>query len=192
MSRITHLRWVMVGLLIGTLGVCPAWGETDGKPLSPEETTQACGSPGTGDCLEANGSPYCENQTCCEAVCAVDPFCCLTEWDEICVSSTLDFPAECGTWAVLLSAVSRKTHGAVGEFDINLPVNTYSDAGIELRPSGPTQVVLTFSKPVDDLSVRASSGSVDVIQANGAEVTVELSGAQNATCLVLAVSGSNL
>jgi len=70
MRRITRQHWLMVGLLVGTLGVCPVWGET---PPAPENVVPGCGAPGTGDCLKANGSPYCENAACCEAVCVVDP-----------------------------------------------------------------------------------------------------------------------
>jgi len=152
----------------------------------------ACGSPGTGDCLVPNGSPYCEDAACCEAVCAVDPYCCEVEWDAVCANSVFSFPTECGAREVLLSAVSRKDHGTAGPFDINLPVNTYADAGIESRSGGPTQVVLTFSGPVDGLNVQASSGSVEAILTNGAEATVELTGVENATCLALEVSGASL
>jgi hypothetical protein len=42
--------------------------------------------PGTGDCCQANGTPGCEDVACCELVCACDPFCCDTEWDEACAT----------------------------------------------------------------------------------------------------------
>ena len=32
-----------------------------------------------------NGTPGCDNQTCCEAVCTEDAFCCDTTWDDSCV-----------------------------------------------------------------------------------------------------------
>ncbi len=150
----------------------------------------ACGAPGTGDCLRGNGSPYCENAACCETVCAVDPYCCQTEWDGICARLARDFPSECNVApTALLSATSRRTHGAEGEFDINLPVNTYADTGIESRAGGPRQVVLTFSGSAAGASVQASAGAVDAVVVNGAEVTVELSGVPNATCLTLTASG---
>ena len=31
-----------------------------------------------------NGSPGCEDETCCEAVCWYDPLCCTEEWDVLC------------------------------------------------------------------------------------------------------------
>ncbi|MHC4909906.1 MAG: hypothetical protein ACYTF9_09330, partial [Planctomycetota bacterium] len=41
--------------------------------------------PGEGGCcFAANGSPGCDDVACCEAVCAADPFCCDTAWDDVC------------------------------------------------------------------------------------------------------------
>lgn len=40
--------------------------------------------PGTGDCFEANGTPGCDDPICCTLVCAIDPFCCESEWDAVC------------------------------------------------------------------------------------------------------------
>ena len=44
----------------------------------------ACGEAGTGDCCEATGTPFCDDQVCCDAICAADAFCCETEWDQMC------------------------------------------------------------------------------------------------------------
>lgn len=47
-----------------------------------------CGVIGTGDCNEANNSPYCDDAECCSIVCSMDPFCCdssVGNWDELCV-----------------------------------------------------------------------------------------------------------
>ncbi len=89
----------------------------------------------------------------------------------------------------LTGAVSRRSHGLAGEFDVDLPLDSFADAGVEPRVGGPTQVLLTFSGPADGLNVQASTGSVDAILVEGAQARVELSGVPNATCLVLAVSG---
>jgi hypothetical protein len=55
-----------------------------------------CGRPGTGDCFEANFTPYCDDMCsglpcigCCQTVCGVDPFCCgdgpePAVWDGFC------------------------------------------------------------------------------------------------------------
>ncbi len=75
-------------------------GSTFGQPGSSlpvvSQSTDGCGTPGTGDCLEANGSPYCENQACCEAVCALDSYCCVTEWDAECANLAVSLPDVCG------------------------------------------------------------------------------------------------
>ena len=44
-------------------------------------TPTACGS---GPCCEANGTPGCADPGCCATVCAADPFCCDTDWDDSC------------------------------------------------------------------------------------------------------------
>lgn len=48
--------------------------------------------PGVGDCFVANGSPSCDDTcggmpcpSCCDLVCAGDPFCCSVGWDALCV-----------------------------------------------------------------------------------------------------------
>lgn len=51
-----------------------------------------CGGAGTGDCFEPHNTPYCNDEKCCEAICAVDPFCCEVRWDNICVQSALTSP----------------------------------------------------------------------------------------------------
>ncbi len=43
-----------------------------------------CGDPAAGDCNVANGTPGCSDAACCEAVCAVDSYCCDTAWDSTC------------------------------------------------------------------------------------------------------------
>jgi len=52
--------------------------------LSIECGQPAC--PGTGLCTEANSTPGCQDQACCEEVCALDSFCCsgTGQWDAIC------------------------------------------------------------------------------------------------------------
>ncbi|MCH7839099.1 MAG: hypothetical protein IID38_02535, partial [Planctomycetes bacterium] len=38
-----------------------------------------------GSCMLAHEFPGCENPDCCVPVCEADPFCCLVEWDRLCV-----------------------------------------------------------------------------------------------------------
>jgi subtilisin-like proprotein convertase family protein len=55
-----------------------------------------CGPPNTQDCFQPGSVPGCSDAECCEAVCAVDPFCCDTSWDGICAgeAATICFTGE--------------------------------------------------------------------------------------------------
>jgi hypothetical protein len=46
-----------------------------------------CGDSCAGDCLETHPTPFCNDPSCCEAVCRFDPFCCTGRWDFTCVGS---------------------------------------------------------------------------------------------------------
>ena len=49
---------------------------------------QACPNPDGGDCLTPTpGVPGCADEVCCNLVCDSDPFCCETEWDDVCVAT---------------------------------------------------------------------------------------------------------
>ena len=101
-------------------------------------------------------------------------------------------------WAAspeLVSAVSRKTHGDAGDFDLDLPLGADLPA-VEGRQGGPTTVILTFSEPVtpadgtpDETEVTLSSGTVGAVSISIDKMTIELSGVPDASCLSIAVSG---
>ena len=59
-------------------------------------TCRSCGDPATGACDAANGTPYCDDQPCCEAVCAVDPACCASAWTQACVALEAGLCNGCG------------------------------------------------------------------------------------------------
>ncbi len=59
-------------------------------------TAIVCGSPESGDCCFANGTPFCSDAECCDLICAADPFCCNTEWDQICADAAVVSCASCG------------------------------------------------------------------------------------------------
>ncbi len=49
-----------------------------------------------GSCCEPNfGSVGCSDTECCQTICAGDPFCCETEWDDICADQALTGCAAC-------------------------------------------------------------------------------------------------
>jgi len=55
-----------------------------------------CGSPSTGDCCEQQPGPYCNDATCCQSVCAADPFCCGVQWDFLCANAAVSSCGICG------------------------------------------------------------------------------------------------
>ena len=95
-----------IGLLIGAWGPCPVdpCAEVncdDGDPCTIDTCVDGecfhekipgcgqgpCGDPSAGSCFANNGTPGCDDQLCCELVCAADSYCCDTAWDTICASA---------------------------------------------------------------------------------------------------------
>jgi hypothetical protein len=67
-------------------GVCDA-GETNATcpadcPVAPPPSCPNA----TNACNVASSAPGCSNKACCATVCAADPFCCATAWDDVCVN----------------------------------------------------------------------------------------------------------
>jgi hypothetical protein len=96
----------------------------------------------------------------------------------------------------LVKAVSRKMHGGLGPFDINLPFS--GTTGIECRQGqGPNsnnhQVVVTFAAPVSVTSaaVTGGTGSVSSTVVAGNEVTVNLAGVANEQTIGITLFGVN-
>ena len=91
------------------------------------------------------------------------------------------------------TAVSRKAHGGVGAFDINLPLT--GPVGIECRSGGAMndyQVVVTFASPVTatGASVTAGTGSVSSVTGSGTStLTVNLTGVINVQVITVTLNG---
>jgi hypothetical protein len=45
-----------------------------------------CGSPNAGSCFQTHPTPACSDLGCCQTVCAFEPSCCETGWDQNCVT----------------------------------------------------------------------------------------------------------
>ena len=94
-----------------------------------------------------------------------------------------------------LSAFSRKTHGAVGSFDIQLPLT--GTPGIECRSGGANddyQVVFVFPNAVtlDDAAITAGAGSVSGFSGSGtATVIVNLTAVASGQRITVALFGVN-
>jgi hypothetical protein len=95
------------------------------------------------------------------------------------------------TAPAVVSAVSRKVHGAAGPFDINLPS---MGLGVECRTGGGTnayEIVVTFGSAVNaaGASVTAGTGMVDMASGNGTNtITIDLSGVTNAQVITVTLS----
>jgi hypothetical protein len=99
----------------------------------------------------------------------------------------------------ILAAVSRKTHGGAGTFDINV----LAPGAVECRSSGATQVVVTFDADIvapdgtlnagDEVNVAVggspNNGLITGLSIVGADLTVDLSGVPDETCLTITLSG---
>jgi hypothetical protein len=78
----------------GTVGIADllellsAWGPCPG--------TGPCGASDAGGCFEANGTPGCDDQSCCQTVCAVEPSCCDVAWDTACKDLANELCGNCG------------------------------------------------------------------------------------------------
>ena len=103
------------------------------------------------------------------------------------------FAAPSAGLAQLASAVSRKTHGTAGTFDITLPLT--GAPGIECRSGGAGndyQIVATWVEPVtlSGASVTAGAGSVSSTIGSGTNaITINLTGVANAQTVTVTLSG---
>jgi hypothetical protein len=55
--------------------------------------TSGCIGGGGGDCCAAHAGTGCDDATCEATICAADPFCCDTQWDDICANAAIASPA---------------------------------------------------------------------------------------------------
>jgi phosphatidylinositol-3-phosphatase len=93
-----------------------------------------------------------------------------------------------------INAVSRKTHGSAGTFDVGLPL--VGTPGIECRSGGATndyQVVITFGGPVTfaNAQVTQGTGSVSSTSRNNNQVFVNLTGVTNAQTIQITLFAVN-
>jgi len=98
-----------------------------------------------------------------------------------------------------IKAVSRKTHGSVGVFDVNLPL-AGTKVGVECRKGGSShvfKVILTFPVAVTvgsvsvtpDPKAPGATASVSSFSVNSKVVTVNLTGVSNAQRIVITLFG---
>ena len=77
----------------------------------------ACGGFDNGDCCTPNGSPGCEGPAVQQCVCEFDSYCCLTAWDQLCVSeadTNCSGDCETGSWLDPAKGVCNEANGTPG------------------------------------------------------------------------------
>lgn len=104
---------------IGAIDPVPAQ-DTPGAENTP--CTQVCGLPGAGNCFEENESPGCDDEACCETVCAVSPECCDIVWDALCAEDA----------AALCLTGGKAPNVLINEIRIDQP-STDNDEYFELK-----------------------------------------------------------
>src|SRR6266404_3184089 len=85
-----------------------------------------------------------------------------------------------------IGAVSRKTHGSAGNFDVDLPLS--GPEGIEPRTGGPNgnhTIVVTFPGPIQSIGSASCGGQPATTSTNGSVVTVNCTGVPNATDIAI-------
>ncbi|MEY2546647.1 MAG: hypothetical protein QOG48_1764, partial [Verrucomicrobiota bacterium] len=99
----------------------------------------------------------------------------------------------CEGGIVPVSAVSRKTHGTAGVFDVDLPLS--GNLGIEPRTggaSGDFQVVVTFPTNLVGMpGATVSAGTVSAVLTSGNQVFINLTGVPNAQRITITLTGVN-
>ena len=95
---------------------------------------------------------------------------------------------------VPVAAVSRKTHGGAGAFDVDLPLS--GSAGIEPRSGGPNgdhQVIVTFANAISrrSASITSGSGNIASYSVAGAQAIVNLTGVMNGETVVITLNQVN-
>lgn len=141
-----------------------------------------CGALETGSCCEDTGTPACNDATCCETVCACDPFCCNVAWDDLCAGEG----AEPGCGAALLCTSACGPVCPVGVVDWVSPDPSVVDAR---RPHDRNNALLT--EGVGAIQLTAASGAESACfslcettsegGSNGIAQVVEIAGAYTLT-----------
>ena len=123
-------------------------------------------------------------------------------WGKVIVNAGHWLIGDCAA-PMVASAVSRKTHGAAGAFNINLPLT--GNVGVECRSTGGTNdytMVVTFANSVTvngspQAQVVSGSGTVGTggvanggaVSISGAVVTIPLTNVTNAQRIMVKLSG---
>lgn len=118
---ILHRRDSRIAMFLSVLmcsnavaNMTPTEAGLDWFPIAAPLSGNVCGPPNTNSCFQHNSGPGCSDATCCETVCAIDSFCCDSQWDETCAviaSVECEMPTVCpGTESCFLSHTTVGCH----------------------------------------------------------------------------------
>lgn len=124
-----YRAWIDTFANVHGVSIWPDSGSLDLFASFELERLPGCGEPGAGSCGQAKETPSCDDAGCCDRVCDVDPYCCDTKWDSICVARTAE---DCGP--------------CLGDLDGDGTVNG-ADQGLLFAAWGPQPP--TFIHPAD-------------------------------------------
>ena len=98
----------------------------------------------------------------------------------------------------LITAVSRKTHGASGDFDLPLVLSPAGNGTVEPRANGPTIVVFAFSRDIAAADGMISSNEFTIVNAtyssaviSGNTLALNLTGVIDQTVVSVTLNGIN-
>ncbi len=126
--------------------------------------------PGGGDCCAPNGSPSCDDAACCVIVCAVDEFCCVSLWDNICAATALKLCSVCAPVCddpvldVLGTVISPESAMAGDQLVVTYEVANTSVCAIPLRLvcfMAPIGGGPALASPECEQDVTSQAGTVD-------------------------------
>lgn len=89
---------------------------------------------------------------------------------------------------VIATAESRKIHGALGNFSV--PLTLAGNTAVECRVGGPTQIVISYDKAIGGSPVVGlSAGVLGAVAVSANQLTINLSGVPDGSCLTLTLTG---
>lgn len=197
----THVdNFYLTGTVAGGCGDPFADADGDGDvDQSDFGLLQACFSgtglsliPGVCDCFDVQGANNLPDGDVDQLDMTIFEACTLTSGPDIPADKSCD-DAVSPSPVQVVSAGSRRTHGAAGTFDLDIRL----PSAVESREGGPQQIVFLFNEyvqPVDgslDLGqeVTVSGGTVTDFALHCDELTINLSGVADGSCLSIGLSG---
>ncbi len=124
--------------------------DTPGSENATCPPPNPCGNAKLADCFTVTAVPGCSDADCCNAVCAVDPACCATAWDSVCVKAANANCLATTPPAVTLSEIRTDQTGAD------------NDEYFELRAEAGTNLTGLTYVVIGDGSAAQGSGVVEM------------------------------